>query len=121
MVDEAHSLGVLGKTGRGIQEHFGLADRDIDVKMGTLSKTLAGNGGFVAGAESVITYLRHHRRLHLQRNLPATQASVAIAALEVLEQHPHLVDRLRSNVERFDPAFKSWASIPETALPQSSR
>jgi len=102
MVDEAHSLGVLGKTGRGIQEHFALSSRDIDIKMGTLSKTLAGSGGFVAGTESVITYLRHHARGYIFSGaLPACQASVAVAALEVLEQQPELVDRLRTNAERF--------------------
>ena len=56
MVDEAHSLGVLGKTGHGIQEHFGLDDDASDVKMGTLSKTLASSGGFVAGREEIITF-----------------------------------------------------------------
>ena len=83
MVDEAHSLGVLGKTGRGIQEHFGLQPDDIDVKMGTLSKTLAGCGGFVAGRETITTYLRHHARGYIFSGaLPAGQASAAIAALE---------------------------------------
>jgi glycine C-acetyltransferase len=89
MVDEAHSLGVLGKTGRGIQEHFGLGPEDIDIKMGTLSKTLAGCGGFVAGREEIITFLRHHARGYIFSGaLPAGQASVAIAALEVLEREP---------------------------------
>ena len=62
MVDEAHSLGVLGQTGRGVQEHFHLDPGDIDIKMGTLSKTFAGCGGFVAGQEELTTYLRHHAR-----------------------------------------------------------
>ena len=62
MVDEAHSLGVLGKTGRGVQEHFDLDAGDIDIKMGTLSKTLAGCGGFVAAKQEIVTYLRHHAR-----------------------------------------------------------
>jgi glycine C-acetyltransferase len=102
MVDEAHSVGVLGETGRGIQEHFGLGPRDIDVKMGTLSKTLAGCGGFVAGCDEIITYLRHHARGYIFSGaLPAGQASVAIAALEVLEQEPELVGRLRDNVHRY--------------------
>lgn len=100
MVDEAHSLGVLGRTGRGIQEHFGLGAEDIDVKMGTLSKTLAGCGGFVAGRRELIIYLRHHARGYIFSGaLPASQASVALAALEVVEQSPHLVQRLWENVE----------------------
>lgn len=102
MVDEAHSLGVLGKTGRGIQEHFGLDPSDIDVKMGTLSKTLAGSGGFVAGREEIITYLRHHARGYIFSGaLPASQASVAVAALEVLEREPELVTRLWENLEHY--------------------
>ena len=58
MVDEAHSLGVLGKTGRGIEEHFGLEDV-IDIKMGTLSKTIPSIGGYIAGKKDLITYMRH--------------------------------------------------------------
>jgi glycine C-acetyltransferase len=107
MVDEAHSLGVLGSTGRGIQEHFGLDSHDIDVKMGTLSKTLAGCGGFIAGREEIITFLRHHARGYIFSGaLPAGQASVAIAALEVLEQEAELVGRLWQNVERYSSGLK---------------
>jgi 8-amino-7-oxononanoate synthase len=107
MVDEAHSLGVLGKTGHGIQEHFGLGPDDIDVKMGTLSKTLAGCGGFVAGREAITTYLRHHARGYIFSGaLPAGQASVAIAALEVIEREPELVARLWENVEHYLTGLK---------------
>ncbi|MBM4087847.1 MAG: aminotransferase class I/II-fold pyridoxal phosphate-dependent enzyme [Planctomycetes bacterium] len=108
MVDEAHSLGVLGKTGRGVQEHFGLHPDDIDVKMGTLSKALAGCGGFVAGREELTTYLRHHARGYIFSGaLPAGQASVAIAALEVLEREPELVARLQQNTHRYLAGLKS--------------
>jgi glycine C-acetyltransferase len=107
MVDEAHSLGVLGSNGRGIQEHFGLDAHDIDVKMGTLSKTLAGCGGFIAGREEIITFLRHHARGYIFSGaLPAGQASVAIAALEVLEREAELVGRLWQNVERYLSGLK---------------
>jgi 8-amino-7-oxononanoate synthase len=107
MVDEAHSLGVLGKTGRGIQEHFGLEPDAIDVKMGTLSKTLAGCGGFVAAREEITTFLRHHARGYIFSGaLPAGQASVAIAALEVIEREPELVERLRENVEHYLTGLK---------------
>ena len=65
MMDEAHSLGVLGKTGRGIEEHFGLEDV-VDIKMGTLSKTIPSIGGYVAGKKELINYLRHASRgVHL--------------------------------------------------------
>jgi glycine C-acetyltransferase len=102
MVDEAHSLGVLGETGHGIQEHFDLDPMDIDVKMGTLSKTLAGCGGFVAGRQEITTYLRHHARGYIFSGaLPAGQASVAIAALDVVEQDKRLVRRLWENVKHY--------------------
>lgn len=102
MVDEAHSLGVLGKTGRGIQEHFDLDPDDIDIKMGTLSKTLAGSGGFVAANEEITTFLRHHARGYIFSGaLPATEASVAIAALDVMKDEPELVERLRRNVNHY--------------------
>ena len=108
MVDEAHSLGVLGKTGHGIQEHFDLDDDVIDVKMGTLSKTLAGCGGFVAGKEEIVTYLRHHARGYIFSGaLPSGQASVAIAALDVLEQHPELVAKLKANQDQFLAGLKA--------------
>ncbi|MCE9526919.1 MAG: aminotransferase class I/II-fold pyridoxal phosphate-dependent enzyme [Planctomycetales bacterium] len=102
MVDEAHSLGVLGKTGHGIQEHFGLDDDAIDVKMGTLSKTLASSGGFVAGREEIITFLRHHARGYIFSGaLPTPQTSTAIAALEVIEREPQLIRRLWGNLEYY--------------------
>jgi len=107
MVDEAHSLGVLGETGRGVQEHFGLDPGDIDIKMGTLSKTLAGCGGFVAACEEITTFLRHHARGYIFSGaLPAGQTSVAIAALEVIEREPELVQRLRENVAHYLSGLK---------------
>ncbi len=107
MVDEAHSLGVLGNHGRGVQEHFDLEPDAIDIKMGTLSKTLAGSGGFVAGREELITYLRHHARGYIFSGaLPACQASVSIAALEVLEREPELVEQLWENVGRYLSGLK---------------
>ena len=102
MVDEVHSLGVLGHNGKGIQEHFDLDPDAIDIKMGTLSKTLASSGGFVAGREELITYLRHHARGYIFSGaLPACQASVSIAALEILEQKPELVRQLWQNVRQY--------------------
>lgn len=102
MVDEAHSLGVLGKTGHGIQEHFGLDDDAIDVKMGTLSKTLASSGGFVSGREEIITFLRHHARGYIFSGaLPTSLTNTAIAALEVIEREPKLIARLWANLEYY--------------------
>ncbi len=107
MVDEAHSMGVLGKTGAGIQEHFGLAADDIDVKMGTLSKSLAGSGGFVAGNSQIITYLRHHARGYIFSGaLPAVYANVALAALDVLQREPQRVSQIWRNVEYYLSGLK---------------
>ena len=108
MVDEAHSLGVLGSTGHGVQQHFDLQASDIDVKMGTLSKTLAGCGGFVAASHEVITYLRHHARGYIFSGaLPAGQASAAIAALDVLEEEPERVAKLQSNQRYYLSGLKA--------------
>jgi 7-keto-8-aminopelargonate synthetase-like enzyme len=65
MIDEAHSVGVLGDTGTGIEEHFGLPYDSIDIKMGTLSKTIPSIGGYVAGNKDMITYLRHASRAYI--------------------------------------------------------
>jgi len=108
MVDEAHSLGVLGTHGRGIQEHFGLRPDDIDIKMGTLSKTLAGTGGFVAASREITTYLRHHARGYIFSGaLSASFASIALAAIDVLESEPELLQRLWDNVEYYINGLKA--------------
>jgi len=102
MVDEAHSLGVLGASGRGVQEHFQLGPADIDIKMGTLSKTFAGGGGFVAAREELTTFLRHHARGYIFSGaLSAAYAAVAVAALEVLDREPQLVTQLQRNVAHY--------------------
>jgi glycine C-acetyltransferase len=108
MVDEAHSLGVLGPNGRGIQEHFGMDADAIDIKMGTLSKTLASSGGFVAGRDEMVTFLRHHARGYIFSGaLPVPQASVAMAALDVLEREPELVSTLWKNVQHYLSGLES--------------
>jgi glycine C-acetyltransferase len=107
MVDEAHSLGVLGKTGRGVQEHFDLPPDAIDVKMGTLSKTLASAGGFVAAKREIVTYLKHHARGYIFSGaLPAPQVSAASAALEVLAREPERIAKLWNNVNYYLAGLK---------------
>ena len=77
MIDEAHSVGVLGETGSGIEEYFGL-DGVIDIKMGTLSKTIPSIGGYVAGKKDLIEYLRHTSRAYIfSPALPPAQAAAA--------------------------------------------
>lgn len=94
MVDEAHSLGVLGKRGRGAGEHFGLDDQ-IDLVMGTFSKSFASLGGFIAGPEPVIHYMKHHARsLIFSASITAASAAAALAALEIIETHPEMRRRV---------------------------
>jgi 8-amino-7-oxononanoate synthase len=94
MVDDAHGIGVLGANGRGTAEHFGL-EADIDLIMGTFSKTFASIGGVVVGDKKVISYIKHHAR-SLIFSAAATPASVAsvLAVLEILETQPELRKRL---------------------------
>ncbi|MCF0210869.1 MAG: pyridoxal phosphate-dependent aminotransferase family protein [Bacteroidales bacterium] len=93
-VDEAHSLGVLGKNGRGVCNHFGITDK-VDIIIGTFSKSLATIGGFVAADKVVMDYLRIHSRPYIfsASISPAATASV-LAALEVMEQEPERLEHL---------------------------
>ncbi len=101
MIDEAHSIGVLGATGRGIEEHFGMGDV-IDIKMGTLSKTIPSVGGYVAGRKDLITYLRHASRAYIfSAALPPAQAAAANAAFKVILEEPERVKKLNKNAEQF--------------------
>ena len=101
MIDEAHSLGVLGPTGRGIEEHFGLPG-SIDIKMGTLSKTIPSVGGYIAGAADLITYLRHQSRAYLfSAALPPAQAAAALEAFRVIEDEPWRVEAVQRNAAHF--------------------
>ncbi|HUT15591.1 MAG TPA: pyridoxal phosphate-dependent aminotransferase family protein [Anaerolineae bacterium] len=107
MVDEAHSLGVLGETGHGIEEHFGLGEV-VDIKMGTLSKTIPSVGGYVAGSQGLITYLKHVSRAFVfSAALPPAQTAAAKAAFEVMEQEPERGRKVRRNVVQFLTGLKA--------------
>ena len=94
MVDEAHSLGVFGEHGRGVCEHFGLTD-EVDLIMGTFSKSLASIGGFIASDADTINYLRHTCRSYIfsASNTPAATAA-ALEALHIIQQEPERIERL---------------------------
>ncbi len=95
MVDDAHGLGVVGNGGRGTASHFGL-DADVDLVMGTFSKSLASLGGFVAGRHEVIDYLRHSSYPFVfSAAITPASAATALAALRHLKAHPELTERLR--------------------------
>jgi glycine C-acetyltransferase len=106
VVDDAHATGVLGKTGRGTAEHYGLIG-EVDVITSTLGKALGGAaGGFVAGAEALCDMLTQRSRPQLFSNaLPPTVASSALAAVQYLEAHPERVLRLRENAQYFRQAI----------------
>jgi len=96
MVDEAHGLGVLGKkySGRGVCDHFGLLD-DVDLVMGTFSKSLASIGGFIAGDYPVINFLRHNARTNIfSASITPAATAAASAALDILKSEPERVKRL---------------------------
>ena len=106
MVDDAHAVGVIGKGGRGTASHFGL-EKETDLTMGTFSKTFASLGGFVVGNRSVINYIKHFAPALIFSASP-TPASVAsaMAALEILEKEPGLVDKLMRNARKMRKGLK---------------
>jgi 8-amino-7-oxononanoate synthase len=106
MVDEAHSVGVLGKTGRGIEEHFGM-EGTVDIKMGTLSKTIPSVGGYVAGKKDVIEYLRHSSRAYIfSAALPPAQAAAANEAFKIILDEPWRIEKLNANATQFINGLK---------------
>ncbi len=99
LVDEAHSVGVLGRHGRGAAEHFGV-EADVDLIVGTFSKSFASLGGFVAGPEAVVHYIKHHARsLIFSASIHPGAAAAALAALDVMEQQPELRAQLLGNAQ----------------------
>lgn len=102
MVDEAHALGVLGATGQGTAEHAGVACGEVDIWMGTLSKTLASCGGYVAGSAALIDILKHHAGgFVFSVGLSAGLSAASLTAIELLHREPQRVARLRENGQRF--------------------
>ncbi len=102
MVDEAHSLGVLGETGRGLHEHHGVDGREVDIWMGTLSKTLAGCGGFIAGNEALIEQLRYGAPGFVYSvGIAPPMAAASLAALHILLDEPERVGRLHERGREF--------------------
>lgn len=119
MMDEAHSVGVLGRTGTGIEEHFGL-DNVIDIKMGTLSKAIPSVGGYVAANKEIIAYLRHASRAYIfSAALPPAQAAAANEAFKVILDEPWRIEKLNANTQQFIGGLKSAGFdtlLTETAI-----
>jgi 8-amino-7-oxononanoate synthase len=106
LIDDAHSVGVIGKKGKGTASKFDL-EKEVDMTMGTFSKTFASLGGFVAADRSVINYLKHHSAALIFSASP-TPASVAaaLAALEILREEPWRVDKLINNAKKMRKGFR---------------
>jgi len=106
MVDDAHSIGVLGKNGRGTAEHFGL-ENEVDLIMGTYSKSLASIGGFISGSADIIHYIKHIARSFIfsASPPPASVASVS-AALDIIENEPERREKLWKNTRKMLQGFK---------------
>jgi glycine C-acetyltransferase len=102
MIDEAHSLGLLGETGRGIEQHFNI-EGSVDIKMGTLSKTIPSIGGFIATKKDLIDYLKHiSRGFVFSASLPPSAVAAALASLEVMEEETWRYEKLRENTVMFN-------------------
>lgn len=100
MVDDAHAIGVMGPNGRGTTEHFGLDDQ-VDLIMGTFSKSFASLGGFIAGPEAVIDYIQHHARaLIFSASMPPANIAAVEAALEIIKSEPERREKLWENTRR---------------------
>jgi glycine C-acetyltransferase len=101
MVDDAHASGVFGKNGRGTIDHFGMHGR-VDIQVGTLSKAVGALGGYVAGSKTLIDFLYHRARPFLfSTSHPPSVTASCIAALDILEQEPEIIDRLWDNTKFF--------------------
>lgn len=106
-VDDAHSVGVLGKHGRGTGEHFGLEDK-VDLQMGTFSKSFASIGGFVAADEPVIDYIKHHARsLIFTASPPPASVATTLACLDIIESEPERLEILWKNTRKMQEGYKS--------------
>ncbi|MCZ6690617.1 MAG: pyridoxal phosphate-dependent aminotransferase family protein [Planctomycetota bacterium] len=100
MVDEAHSVGVLGPTGSGTHEHFGMEPGDVDIWTGSLSKAIPANGGFVAGSKELVLYLQHDSAPYVfSAALAPASAAAAVASFDVILREPERLDRLRCNAD----------------------
>ncbi|MEP7137390.1 MAG: aminotransferase class I/II-fold pyridoxal phosphate-dependent enzyme, partial [Chloroflexota bacterium] len=119
MIDEAHSVGVLGEKGTGIEEYFNMYGQ-IDIKMGTLSKTIPSVGGYVAASKDIITYLRHSSRAYIfSAALPPAQAAAANEAFKVILDEPERIVKLNLNTKQFIGGLKSMGfdtMLTETAI-----
>jgi 8-amino-7-oxononanoate synthase len=102
MVDEAHSVGVLGKKGTGIEEYYNMPRDTIDIKMGTMSKAIPSSGGYIAGSRELITFLKHEARGFLYTGAPSSSSvAAALAAFRIIQKEPERIQKLLEKVNFF--------------------
>ena len=108
MIDEAHSIGVLGEGGKGTCSHFGLRnDEDIDILMGTFSKSFASLGGFIAGERKIIEYIKHHSQaLIFSASMAPANVAAVHAALKIIKREPERIERIREISRYMRNGFK---------------
>jgi len=118
LVDDAHSVGVLGETGAGTAQHFDLLDQ-VDLTMATFSKSFASLGGCIAGDTDVIDYIQHKARsLIFSASIPPSNAAAVLAALDIIESEPERRERLWENARRMQKEFRDLGfNIGHTATP----
>ncbi len=105
MVDDAHAIGVIGEKGNGTTSHFGL-DGDVDIIMGTFSKSFGSLGGFIGGEEDVMRYIRHHcRTLIFSASMPPPAVAACLASLDIMENEPERRERLKQIYTRMKREF----------------
>jgi len=106
MVDDAHATGVLGSRGAGTADHFGL-EKEVDLVMGTFSKSFASLGGFIAGDEDVVHYIKHNARaLIFSASMPPSAVAAVLACLDIIETEPERRERLWRNAEHLRAGFR---------------
>jgi 8-amino-7-oxononanoate synthase len=105
MVDDAHAIGVVGDHGRGTADHYGMAD-DVDLIMGTFSKSFASLGGFIAGDEAAVHYIQHHARsLIFSASMPAANTAACLASLDIMRSDAGLSERVMAIGERMRKGY----------------
>lgn len=118
MVDEAHGIGVFGRGGRGTCDHFGVT-KDVDLVMGTFSKSLASLGGFIATSKDITNYLRHHSRSYIfTASITPASTAAALKAIDILESEPERQEQLWKNTHYALDGFRSMGfEIGHTSTP----
>jgi 8-amino-7-oxononanoate synthase len=119
MVDDAHATGVLGRRGRGTCEHFGMSHKDVDLIVGTCSKSLASVGGFAVGDEDIIHYIQHvSRSMIFSAALPPSSVAAIAKALDIIEEEPERIKKLWDNAGYLMKRFKAMGlNTGETRTP----